>query len=296
MQDLMIERAKQLLLSGEITCAAGWKRGDFITDSQPAIFESLQELENLVYDKYCAANLSKYLVGLNLKEGKILVFLKPCDSYSFNQLVKENLIKRESVYIIGIGCEGNIRLEEMQGTELLERCLVCTKTEHVVYDELVGEQLNAREARSRFEGVLELEQMSSGNRYGFWHEQLSRCIRCNACRNVCPSCNCRKCVFDNNKYDTGQKASVSTFEDQMFHIIRAYHVAGRCTDCGECSRVCPQLIELHLLNRKFIKDINTLYGPYQAGEDISAQGPLTDFNAKTDPEPGIIHQGGQADV
>ncbi|URW87892.1 4Fe-4S dicluster domain-containing protein [Blautia wexlerae] len=26
----------------------------------------------------------------------------------------------------------------------------------------------------------------------------------------------------------------------MFHIIRAFHVAGRCTDCGECDRVCPQ--------------------------------------------------------
>ena len=57
----------------------------------------------------------------------------------------------------------------------------------------------------------------------------------------------------------------------MFHIIRAFHVAGRCTDCGECSRVCPQHIPLHLLNRKFIKDINELYGEYQAGADFDSR-------------------------
>ena len=64
------------------------------------------------------------------------------------------------------------------------------------------------------------------------------------------------------------KAAADTFEDQMFHIIRAFHVAGRCTDCGECSRVCPQNIPLHLLNRKFIKDIDEFYGEYQAGAEV----------------------------
>ena len=61
----------------------------------------------------------------------------------------------------------------------------------------------------------------------------------------------------------------------MFHIIRAFHVAGRCTDCGECSRVCPQHIPLHLLNRKFIKDIDEFYGEYQAGADTDSRAPLT---------------------
>ena len=40
------------------------------------------------------------------------------------------------------------------------------------------------------------------------------------------------------------KAAANSFEEKMFHIIRAFHVAGRCTDCGECSRVCPQGIPI----------------------------------------------------
>lgn len=77
----------------------------------------------------------------------------------------------------------------------------------------------------------------------------------------------------------------------MFHIIRAFHVAGRCTDCGECSRVCPQNIPLHLLNRKFIKDINELYGEYQAGENADERAPLNTFTTE-DVEPSIVYERG----
>lgn len=87
------------------------------------------------------------------------------------------------------------------------------------------------------------------------------------------------------------KAASTSFEENMFHIIRAFHVAGRCTDCGECSRVCPQHIPLHLLNRKFIKDINELYGEYQAGADPESRSPVVDFT-KNDAEPGIIYERG----
>ena len=77
----------------------------------------------------------------------------------------------------------------------------------------------------------------------------------------------------------------------VFHIIRAFHVAGRCTDCGECSRVCPQHIPLHLLNRKFIKDIDEFYGEYQAGADTDSRAPLTNFTQE-DVEPSIVKERG----
>ena len=139
--------------------------------------------------------------------------------------------------------------------------------------------------------VEAIEAMSPAEKFAFFQGELSKCIRCNACRNVCPACSCRKCVFDSTKFDTAQKANTTTFEEKMFHIIRAFHVAGRCTDCGECSRVCPQGIPLHLFNRKFIKDINELYGDYQAGESADQRAPLVNFTFE-DAEPGIVNERG----
>ena len=143
----------------------------------------------------------------------------------------------------------------------------------------------------RFDEVEKLEKMTPDERFAFWQGELSRCIRCNACRDVCPACTCEKCVFDNPNSGVENKAAANSFEEKMFHIIRAFHVAGRCTDCGECSRVCPQGIPLHLFNRKFIKDIDELYGTYQAGEAVVERSPLTSYTFE-DAEPGIVAERG----
>ena len=95
-------------------------------------------------------------------------------------------------------------------------------------------------------------------------------------------------MFDNDASGIASKANADSFEEKMYHIIRAFHVAGRCTDCGECSRVCPENIPLHLLNRKFIKDINELYGEYQAGEEIGNVSPLTRYTTE-DCEPDVVY-------
>ena len=107
--------------------------------------------------------------------------------------------------------------------------------------------------------------MSCDERFNFWQNELSKCIRCNACRNICPACTCNVCIFDNTQSQIDGKVNANSFEEKLYHIIKSYHVAGRCTDCGECSRVCPMHIPLHLLNRKYIKDINENFGEYQAG-------------------------------
>jgi len=322
MQEL-INRAKELLSDGTVVRVLGWKRGDFVHNPEPHIFESAEELEkDFVYDGFCGANLSKYMRPATRLEGKTLVFLKPCDTYSFNQLIKEHQVKRGNAYIIGVGCKGKLDIrkfadmglgdiDEISGIALtdpcesvhvktiygdekdvaykdvmLERCHVCKGKEHQIFDEQMLESKDTADA-DRFEQVRQIEQMSAQERFDYFRSELSKCIRCNACRNVCPACNCLHCVFDNTKYDTAQKANADDFEENMFHIIRAFHVAGRCTDCGECSRVCPQSIPLHLFNRKLILDMDEMYGEFQAGSDTETPGPLTQYTfADVEPAAG----------
>ena len=324
MQEI-VNRAKELLADGTVARVLGWKVGEMSYDVQPSYFETAQSLDEFVYNGFCGANLSKYMIEASKMEGKTLICLKPCDTYSFNQLLKEHRIDREKAYIIGVGCKGKLDIEKIraqgikgirsiEGAELtdaadtltiqtiygektcayadgmLERCHVCKGKEHQIYDELIGESKDTKDG-DRFAEVERIEKMSPEEKFAFFQKELSKCIRCNACRNVCPACSCRKCVFDSTKFDSSQKANADSFEEKMFHIIRAFHVAGRCTDCGECSRVCPQGIPLHLFNRKFIKDINEFYGEYQAGEDIEADVPLTSFTFD-DVEPGIVKERG----
>ena len=115
MQEMMKNKAIELLSSGAVSRVLGWKKGDFVYDMTPAVFETKEEIEtDFVYSAFCGANLSKYLVKESRKEGKVLVFLKPCDSYSFAQLLKEHRIIRENVYAIGIECFGKADIDAVR--------------------------------------------------------------------------------------------------------------------------------------------------------------------------------------
>ena len=318
MQELtsdLIKIAKEKLASGAVQQVIGWRRGLFDEDVTPSTFKDAADLEkNFVFNKYCKANLSKYLVKITraietaktttrtnnamakqrdpnaaeapIPNEKVLAFLKPGDTHSFCQLLKENRITRDDVYIVAVPCSCEMDESVKEG----EGCDHCRNKKHVVYDEVVGK---AREEAigdpSRFEGVEKIQNMTADERHEFWKNEFSRCIRCNACRDVCPACTCEKCVFDNNNLYTSQKVAQVPFEESLYHIIRAWHVAGRCTDCGECSRVCPEHIPLHLLNRKFVKDIDEIYGPYVAGSDMETKPPMLTWTAG-DTEPSVVYE------
>ena len=315
-------KVKELLDNGTVDRVLAWDHGEFFYDNTPAVITK-DQIDNLVYDDFCGSNLSKILITESKKEGKVLVLLKPCDTYSLNELLLEHRVNRDNIYVLGIPCPGMLDINKIKDQEgirgvksakiegdtvvvdtfygektckvadvLLEKCKTCKGAEHKIADEVIESDMTPPEAEDRFAMVEKLENMTAEERFNFWRSELSKCIRCNACRNVCPACSCLKCVFDNDNSGVASKANTDEFEENMFHIIRAFHVAGRCTDCGECSRVCPQGIPLHLLNRKFIKDINELYGEYQAGASADSRPPLVNYT-QDDVEPSIVKERGR---
>lgn len=320
-ENMMRDKARDLLASEQVIRVIAWQRGEMFYDNEPSYFSKAEELDALVYNAFCASNLSKYLIANTKKDEKTAVFLKPCDTYSLNQLIKDRRVKREQVLVIGIPCAGmvdinkvkaqglkgitsitedgdSLKVETAYGTKqvtrtdiLLNKCLACKGSAYAISDETLGEPLAVKHAPyDRFAEVRALEKLTPTERFAFWQEELSKCIRCNACRDICPACSCEQCIFDNQESPVAGKANNNSAEEQLFHIIRAYHVAGRCTDCGECSRVCPQGIRLDLLNRKFSKDINEFYGEYQAGADAVTNAPLLAFDMD-DIEPAAAAKG-----
>ncbi len=323
--DIILGKVKRLVSDGKADRVFAWKKGNFCYDTEPSLFTD--NYVGFTYDDFCAANLCKFMINESKKDGKTLVLIKPCDSKGLALLEKEHRINRERIYALGVPCAGKIDMDKIRengvkgvigieeekenvscnGDEnliiktlygdkiipkksvLYDKCLSCTDKEHVGCDEVFMPELSEDTYDGKkFEGVKKIENMPSDERFSFWRSQLSKCIRCNACRNVCPVCSCVKCIFDNDNSGIASKANSDDFEENLYHIIRAFHVCGRCVDCGECSRVCPEKIPLHLLNRKYIKDIKELYG-------YEKEPALLTFT-KSDAEPSVIYERGEKNV
>ena len=189
-RDQLIAKASELLENGTVSCVLGWGAGEFGYDVTPTVFKTADEMKaGFVFNDFCGANFAKYLVSKTQKcDGKILVFLKPCDTYSFNQLLTEHRFDREKVYAVGIPCEGMADISKVKAivgdgitsvssegenvivntlysdapvsvkaTDVLaERCINCKSKKHVAYDELLGEEGEVLES-CRFDEVARIE-------------------------------------------------------------------------------------------------------------------------------------------
>ena len=297
----------QDLLSGRISLLLGWQKGLFWWRSRPLFARSQQDLERLVWDSFCAVNLSRYLPEELSIEERVGILVKGCDARAFHRLLQDRMLDRERVLLYGLPCPGMLdyrllaeagvkEAEQMleEGEELviqtgggeerrprtdflLEKCRLCPHPDPVVYDQLLlppGEPW--MDPASRFQDLEARERPTPAERYAYWSGELQRCLSCYACRQVCPACSCRECFAEQQEPRwLGKGAGLN--ENMLFHIIRVYHGAGRCIECGECQRACPVGIPLLELSRRLAKDIEELYGPYEAGMDPEAPPPLLTY-------------------
>lgn len=92
-------------------------------------------------------------------------------------------------------------------------------------------------------------------------EETSRCIKCYTCVDACPVLS-----GDKGPYLTVTPGEVPPrFE---FHLVRYFHVADSCINCGQCEELCPMDIPNSLFMHAIAVDLEKIYG-YHAGEDMS---------------------------
>lgn len=305
--------AKQLLSDKQVDFVIGYANGSANTKTTPVFISNPEDVEQLIWNPLCAITLPTFMLDYRNTDKKAAVVVKGCDSRAINRLVNDRQLVRENVHVIGIPCAGvldenkiadkidpaaeitdfedkgdSIVVKTSKGDVtfgkkeyLLGKCLVCEYHNPVVADTLIGDQVNM-DTKNDFEEIKQLEAMSPEERNAYWEKQFERCIRCYACRNVCPACNCRKCIFDMTDPNWVGKGTNSA-ENHTFHITRAMHVAGRCTDCGECDRVCPMDIPLRKLNKKILKDMRELFAVETPGLKDAEDNPFGYYKSE-DPE------------
>jgi len=283
-------KARRILSDGTVSAVIGYAAGRRTGSTQPIVITSADEADKLLFSAACLNDLVVYLTKAKKdvpKVGRIAIVVKGCDLKALVGLLGESQLKREHLYLIGVPCSGVLGsllkpAAELNPETIAAKCCECTDRLPLGCDfvppvELVPfPELDKRYATE----IARLEAMTPAERWEFWKEQFSKCIKCYACRQVCPFCFCEQCLCDRNRPQMVEQTPRPS-GNVAWHLVRAMHLAGRCAGCAECERVCPMDIPLNLLNRKMAKELKELFDS-EAGFDVRDTGPLTSYREDDD--------------
>jgi ferredoxin len=202
-------------------------------------------------------------------------------------MVRESQFRREDAVLIGVRCGGVVKdptsQEPLSADTVADRCPGCTIQEPAMVDHLVGPAVTPPPGRDKREELAaRLEAMSFDERFAWWQIELERCVRCHACREVCPLCFCERCLADKTD-PQWLESSPHVRGNLAWYMTRALHLAGRCVDCMECERVCPSDIPLTLMSRRLAVMVAELYG-YSPTDDPGIPGPVGSYDANDNQE------------
>jgi ferredoxin len=249
--DRVRDAAKNLLEGGDVAGVLALRANGL--SSTPHLFRPGDDLSDLVlWPKYPIPQTMDLLLSGN-PEVRLGMVTRGCEERGLIEMAKRNQVDLERIEMIYLACTAEERDEC--------RCAWPYPS-----------QIDAGE---KVEGtadalVTEHEKLSLEERIDFWKAQFDRCIKCYACRTVCPQCFCEVCVLEDGMWvETGTLAPPFP----SYHLIRAYHTVSKCVGCMECERACPVDIPLTVLYTLLRRDAEEMF-EYVPGRSVDDLPPL----------------------
>jgi ferredoxin len=247
--DNLIKRAKELLENKSVQVVIGYEAGT-AGAVRPAFISDPEKAGRLIYNDQCVQNLAVYLTKKEVRNfGKMAIVATLPVMRSIMMLISEQQVTAEQIVVLGISAEGNLldieNIDVMQG--YIEKCDLSNPDKYKVI-------------------LAELNKLTPEEKFAYWQKELSKCIKCYACRQACPMCYCIRCTVEVNQ-PQWIPVQANTHGNMEWHILRAMHLAGRCISCGECGRACPVGIPCHLLTMHLTDQVYSYFKVHAGTSD-----------------------------
>lgn len=253
------ETARSLFKEEKVNLIIGFEEGS--RHPRPFFCTSTDNIPKLILDKRCHNNTAVYLTKKDLLgTGLVGIVATLRVLKSALQLSLENQINEgQFIFIAG---------EDASDVQVLkDKASIQSYVD--AHPEIPDSKVEER--------LHHIESMSREDRWAFWKNELSKCIRCYACRAACPLCYCERCVAEVNcpQWIDPWAAPLSNMEWQ---VNRAMHMAGRCTGCGACYEACPLDLPINLLTKELSSEISEDFGKGISGNVLSSFNPADKEN------------------
>ena len=271
-QQELISLCRRLLEDGAVSSIIGFQNGGETGLSIPCIIDSPEEIDKLVWNDRCVPNLSGYLFD---RAGKTAIIAKPCDARAVVCLIKENQLKRDDMYIIGLACDGMVG----DDGKLLPACFCCEVRIPPVYDVLVGElctERNDHEHGITGQARNDEQQKNYDESIERFVSEMNKCILCYSCRQTCYGCYCETCFIERGETDW-QPSSPDIGTKMLYHLGRTTHLSGRCVECGACENACASRVNIRYLIQAVTRFIEDEYD-YKSGMDSETEPAMLTYN------------------
>jgi ferredoxin len=244
--DKIRQKAAELIGRSAARVVVGYREGRRAGLPVPHFVRRAEDAAALVLTPDCRGGLAVFAVREAAK-GPAAFVASPEDVRALKVLVQEKQVPEGNILVIAYAFDGKGNVEAAEGERLSDfKGQKPRDTGEPTADELA-----------------KLRAMTPEERWSYWRTEFDKCVRCYACRAACPMCYCTECIADRN---LPQWVEVAPRPRGNFawNLIRGWHLAGRCVECGACERACPQGIKLTTLNRMLADEIAADFG-YAAG-------------------------------